>query len=271
MAAFLFWNLKRNRIEDRVARLVVAHDVDVLMLAECVIDPSEIVSAVERGGGSRYSFHGSKEDKVHVFSRLGDDRVIVTDSDLLRRLILFTIRLDGFPQILLAVAHLPSRRDVSRGGLAQLATRYAGRIREIENLVGHRSTLLVGDLNMNPFDDGVVGGLGFHGVMTRAKAYEIERHVSGELSPFFYNPMWGFFGDRTPGPPGTYYLSGADPINYFWNIYDQVLVRPDLIPDLEDLAILDHDGRESLVTAKGMPREARGSDHLPLFFRLVRK
>ena len=89
-----------------------------------------------------------------------------------------------------------------------------------------------------------------------------------EEHPFFYNPMWGCFGDRTPGPPGSFYLGTSKPVNYFWNIYDQVLLRPGLVDALRDLAILDTDGSESLLTKAGLPQTSGGSDHLPLFFQL---
>jgi hypothetical protein len=121
---------------------------------------------------------------------------------------------------------------------------------------------------MNPFDDGVVSGHGFHAVMTKAKALEGHRSVDGAPSPFFYNPMWGFFGDRTDGPPGSYYFSSSEPVNHFWNIYDQVLVRPDLIERLGELRILVHDGLEPLVTKNGLPNKNSCSDHLPVMFRL---
>jgi hypothetical protein len=131
--------------------------------------------------------------------------------------------------------------------------------------------MLVGDLNMNPFEAGVVGAHGLHAVMTRADARRVERSIQGVAYRFFYNPMWGHFGDRSAGPPGTYYLKASKPINYFWNIYDQVLLRPALLESLTSLEIVDSDGSNSLVTENGVPDSERGSDHLPILFRLDSK
>lgn len=58
---------------------------------------------------------------------------------------------------------------------------------------------------MNPFDEGVVKAAGLHAMMTKATANERFRTVQGREYPFFYNPMWGFFGDRTDGPAGTFH------------------------------------------------------------------
>ena len=44
----------------------------------------------------------------------------------------------------------------------------------------------------------------------------------------FYNPMWNLLGDAQE-PYGTYYYAGnGHPINTYWNIYDQVIIRPAL-------------------------------------------
>jgi hypothetical protein len=127
---------------------------------------------------------------------------------------------------------------------------------------------LVGDLNMNPFDPGVASAHGLHAVMVRSKAAEATREILGEAYRMFYNPMWGCFGDRTAGPPGTFYLSSSKPLNHFWNIYDQVLLRPALADSLAGLDILDSCGGAPLLTRGGLPDRAAASDHLPVLFRL---
>ena len=51
-------------------------------------------------------------------------------------------------------------------------------------------------------------------------------------------------------------------------MYDQVLLRPELMNTLRDLRILTSDGVEPLVTPNGTPKKSNASDHLPLFFQL---
>ncbi len=74
-----------------------------------------------------------------------------------------------------------------------------------ERRVGHRRTILVGDLNMNPFETGVSGAPGLNAVMSRAIAARGKRIVESREHNFFYNPMWNHFGDQGRNPPGTYY------------------------------------------------------------------
>lgn len=137
---------------------------------------------------------------------------------------------------------------------------------QTEDVVGHQRTVLIGDLNMNPFDKGLVGAQALNAVMTRDLARREERIVANRAYRLFYNPMWGCFGDQTPGPPGTYFYSASG--GYFWNIFDQVLLRPALMDCLVELRIVDEDGQDSLLTERGRPRAAELSDHLPLLVRL---
>ena len=55
----------------------------------------------------------------------------------------------------------------------------------------------------------------------------------------------------------------------FWNMFDQVLIRPELLDRFcnEDLEILETDGKKSLVNPSKTPRK-KISDHLPILFRL---
>ena len=84
----------------------------------------------------------------------------------------------------------------------------------------------------------------------------------------FYNPMWRFFGEHTPGgPAGTCYYNRAEHVWTFWNTYDQVLIRPSLLERFPDdaLDVVRRVGGNSLLR-EGVPHRKRFSDHLPLVF-----
>ncbi len=78
--------------------------------------------------------------------------------------------------------------------------------------------------------------------------------------------MWGLFGDCTPGPAGTHYWRSSEIENTHWAMLDQVLMRPSLLNAVQNLAILDHDGKESLLDADHTPSKDYLSDHLPVSF-----
>lgn len=111
---------------------------------------------------------------------------------------------------------------------------------------------------------------GLHAVMTKDIAIKRSRTVRQQAYPYFYNPMWGRFGDTTKGPPGTYYHSRANYHEYFWHMFDQVLIRPELLGtfDSETLQILTECGETMFLRRSGEPDATRISDHLPLVFTL---
>lgn len=71
-------------------------------------------------------------------------------------------------------------------------------------------------------------------------------------------------------PPGTYYYKGNKEKNEFWNIFDQVIVRPRLRSNFVDkeLKIITKTQTVSLVTQNQHPNKEI-SDHLPIVFQLM--
>src|SRR2546428_6717218 len=173
-------------------------------------------------------------------------------------------------EILIAAAHLPSRIHFSEASLELECVFFAREVEKQEQIVGHKRTVVLGDLNVNPFEKGLVGAEGFHAVMSRDVALRGRRTVQGREYHFFYNPMWSYFGDRPNGPPGTYYYEKADPVNYFWNMFDKVLLRPDLVQnfDSDQVRELTKAGATSLLGSGGRPDKVGASDHLPVLLRL---
>ncbi len=144
-------------------------------------------------------------------------------------------------------------------------------IEQFEAQLGHRRTVLVGDLNMDPFESGVVAADGLHAVMSRHVAGGRYREVGGEIRHFFYNPMWGHFGDRPPSPPGTFFRAADGQTSYFWHMFDQMLIRPDLLSYFNDadLTVVTRIGDQSLLAASHRPDAQTFSDHLPIVFQLT--
>ena len=54
-------------------------------------------------------------------------------------------------------------------------------------------------------------------------------------------------------------------------MFDQVLIRPDLLPyfNNQDLKVFDNDGENSLLSGAGLADDNLASDHLPIYFKLM--
>lgn len=270
MIRFLFWNINRKPLQHRLARLARYHDVDVVALAECVLSPAEVLASLNGGAGEPYRETMSLLDTIAVYTRLPRQALHTIQDDPASRITIRRVDKGRQKDFLLVVAHFPSKLYWSNESQVQPCAELAHVIRRWEERLGHSRTVLLGDLNMNPFETGIVASYGLHATMARSVADREMRTVLGREYPFFYNPMWGHFGDALDGPPGTYYDSRAEAVTYFWNVFDQVLIRPSLLGAFrnETLKILDTDGAESLRTAGGLPDHSSGSDHLPIIFEL---
>jgi len=270
LVSFLFWNMGNRPLQERLAKMVRVHEVDIVMLAECAVSPNVIETALAQQTDQDYRLAPTVDvEKIVVFSRLGQSALIHQFSDYMGRMTIRRLHLsDEQDDLLLAVVHLPSRVNFSNDDQMLIAQDLATYIARLEQETEATRTVLVGDFNMNPFDAGMVAAQSFHGMMTKQLAQKGERKVQGKSYRFFYNPMWRFFGDRDDTPSGTYYWQASNPVNQFWNLYDQVLLRPELMHSLRDLKILDSDGEESLLAQGGMPNKTAGSDHLPIYFQL---
>ena len=271
MTTFLFWNLGRRALGHILVNLALRNDVDVILLVECQETAAEILLALNGSDEPEYYYAPGNDgcNHVEVFTRFSG-QFTKTVAEAARSSIRHLV-LPGLTDILVAVAHLPSKYHSDPNSQIGHCTELAQLITEAERDVGHRRTILVGDLNVNPFEPGVVLASGLHGVMSRSTAERQQRVIQGKPYPFFYNPMWGLFGDRTAGPPGTYYYDSSDFNEFFWHMFDQVLIRPDLLDRFrnESLQILTSDGQVSLLGESGRPNGKVGSDHLPILFTLT--
>ena len=275
MLTFLFWNLNRKDLTAPLVRLCVRHQVDILILAESRIEPDALRSALHSGGLQTFEYARSRlpeeqagDRRIEIFTRFPSDLF-----PPIREGELFSIRRAVLPdrkEFLLAALHLPSKRHWTTDSQAAFAIEIAGEIQYAENAAGHQRTALVGDFNMNPFEQGMLAANGFHAMMTRRIAENRQRIVQRKKYSFWYNPMWSHFGDANDTPAGTYYYRQAAHVSHEWNMFDQVLLRPDLLPYFknEDLQILTTDGVKSFLKRNGTPNERVASDHLPVLFKL---
>jgi endonuclease/exonuclease/phosphatase family metal-dependent hydrolase len=272
VVSVLFWNLAENPdILPHVRCLGRNRSVDIFLFAESPDNLGPALKGLNTLRRGTYKETGKARLKVRVISRLGPPEFNHLFTTLGRETAIWSIRAPKLvpPEILLAVTHLPSKAGGhSDAGQAKDAGDVASELAGIEDKRNHRNTVFVGDFNMNPYDPGMTLVTGVHGLMTTRLAQMPDRLYRNRRYRRFYNPMWGFFGDRTPGPAGTHYWRSHQPHNTHWGMLDQVLIRPALINQLATVEILDHDGKHSLLASDGAPNNDHLSDHLPIYFQL---
>jgi hypothetical protein len=262
----LFWNVGGADRAQLIAKAAAERELDIVVLAESDVDVARFLAELEAGAGTGYFCPHSEVMRLQIFSRSQAFGLEEIYGSINGRLTVRTLVLDGF-EFLFAAMHLASKRYWDPLSQQVEVQSLADEIRDVEQRQGHRRTILVGDLNVNPFEHGVVAAAGLHAMMTKADIAKGSRVVQDKEYPFFYNPMWGLFGDRTPGPAGSYYYRGGEQISYDWNLFDQLLLRPDALQFVEEkVELLTTISGVNLASELGRPNRAVGSDHFPLFF-----
>jgi exonuclease III len=267
---FLFWNLGKNLSTlAHLSCLVRQHSIDVLLLAESPTNLDSTLADLNTLALGTYREETKGPSKVRALTRLDAADFTHEFTGIKGRLAVWKLLTPAHPgEVLVGGVHLPSKAGgITEADQLAYAISVTAELYEQEDRSGHQNTVLVGDFNMHPYDAGMTHVTGVHGLMTgqlsrKTKRYE-EKHWRR-----FYNPMWGLFGDRTPGPAGSYYWRQSVPSNTFWQMIDQALIRPSLIAYFNNVLILDNDGTHALVSSDGAPDITHLSDHLPILFKL---
>ena len=285
MTKILFWNVDRKPLERLVANFAALQDLDILLLAESEIAVDDCLDSLRDATGDTYRFLGDlprlghqMTSRLHLYTRLGSSLLsTVALRKQAPRTKIFRIHKHSKTGIdtLLILCHAPSKlRGGHESEQRKFFRRLAVTIKAAEEGAGHQNMILVGDFNADPFEAGLASIHGIQGVPTKTIARRGYRRYDGEIHRFFYNPMWGLYGDRRdaadfedPEIPGTYYFKSGSDHRLYWHMYDQVLIRPSLLDrfPLDALEIIGRVGKDSLLDRSGKPAP---SDHLPLVFQI---
>lgn len=267
-STFLFWNLNRKSLSPLIAELADEHRAEIIILAESGESPASLLQNLNTRRTGSFHFPIGLSSYLTIFTRFSRDFLMpLFESD---RISIRRLALPARSEIIIAAVHFPSKLRWSSESQSFECGELARQICFEEDRLGHRRTVVLGDFNMNPFEFGLVAAGGMNAVMSRQVAARSSRIVQGREYRFFYNPMWSHLGDSKSKTAGSYFYDSSEHVNYFWNVFDQVLIRPELAErfDMNRLKIVTSVGTRSLVRHDGRPDLVGSSDHLPIVFDL---
>lgn len=263
---FLYWNTHNKNISSYIVDACVENSINILILTEHKnIDTDYLIRKLKE---NNLFFEVEKIDPHSRILLLHNTKGQINVIKESKYYSAFNIKNKEEVYLLFAL-HLPSRYAQERIDLDMYAVQLS---REFEQLEEERKTeksIVVGDFNMNPFDDGMISSLSFNAVMSPTIANKRSRKVFCDDRKFYYNPMWHLMGNDSNLCKGTFYYP-SETKSYYWYTYDQVIIRPDLIDkfDINDLKIIDLINSNSLVNKNSIPNEKKISDHLPIKFKI---
>lgn len=265
MLRILFWNLNKKDLQHQVCRIAKEKLANIIILIETDFDHKDMLDALRAQVLPTFCRPRSSPSRFEIFSCdtcFDLTELYAGDRISIRRLCY------AETDLILGSVHLVDRRNWDQNNQSVQTALLVSEIARQESKLGHNRTILIGDFNMNPFDPGMNMAPGMNAMMTAKCIERGERIVQKQPYQYFYNPMWGLFGDRSPGPSGTYYHTSSSQGHYGWNMLDQVLLRRSLVPRFERVEILSAAGSRPLISQQGRPDTKSASDHFPILVSL---
>jgi len=261
---FLFWNTGQKHVDNELCGLIKHENIDILILAEFVNEESKLLRKLNNIGIDFYRVDQIACKRIEMFSKFRPSFFI--DGVETSNYTIKELKVPGIDNILMVLVHFPSKLYMSDDDQLQEAISFKQELEQEEVRRSNSRTIIVGDFNMNPFEKGMVSASAIHSVSCAISAKREKRIIQAREYSMFYNPMWNLFGDND-NKPGTYYYSAASHGVYFWNMFDQVVLRPCLIANFErkSLRIITEVPGIKLIDENKRPNV---SDHLPITFSL---
>lgn len=260
---YLFWNTNNVvHIDTVLIELIETYTPNIFALAEYNNDGVALSKKLQ-AKGLLYEEVPQVSCRVRIFTNI---KINFVDHGHDNKY--FTIKFFPYNKIekhIIAFVHFPSKlRPVQRKNDAIIREMMTA-IKESSENISCKKVIIMGDFNMNPFEESMVSADALHAVSTRKIARKGSRKIDDITYDYMYNPMWNFIGDLN-SMSGTYYYASSDFTCFYWNTFDQFLISPDLIDDLElkNIKIINSVNTTSLCS-KTKPKI---SDHLPIYFEL---
>lgn len=258
----LFWNLYKKDLYHPLSIIAKEQNADIVIVVEAEnLDRNALLLGLD---SEFYDANDlSQSDKVSFFTKFEPEFIKPISED--NRYSFRLLKLPLTKEIILGGVHLLDQRSYSESSRRSYASSVKNEIDSIETERGINNSVIIGDFNMNPFEQGMNNADGFHAISSKAVALGKKKILGTEYS-YFYNPSWSLMGDLYYQPAGTYYYNKPGYDSFYWNVLDQAIIRPSLIGnfDHESYKIITHYGKNSLLTPKGLPNKKTYSDHLPI-------
>jgi hypothetical protein len=170
---FLFWNTNKNGdINDILCKIVIEQKINIVILAEYADVVEDLILNLD--------LHGVR---MKVYPTVGCDRITMLGTEISIR----QSRQDTYysmqiinEQYLLCGLHLPSSlwADKETQSLVFESIVHDVELAEEENGLG--KSIVVGDFNQNPYENGCLSAKGFHGVPVADEALRLARTIYGK-------------------------------------------------------------------------------------------
>ena len=269
----LFWNLCNKDLSLPLAKITLENQIDIVIVVEASkLDKRNLLRILNSVNNDYFDANVvSNSRKVFFFTKFYPHFIIPISEDSANRYSIRSLTLPKTQKILIGGVHLIDQKNYSKESRLHFSSIMKQEIDRVEIEKNISKTIIIGDFNMNPFEAGLANQNGLNASSTRSIANKISRKILSKEYSYFYNPSWSLMGDLYNEPSGTHYYSKSGYDSLFWNLFDQAIIRPDLIANFDNKSyqIITKFQKTSLLNSNGIPDKTNFSDHLPITLKLV--
>ena len=257
----LYWNLKSNsNLETIISDCITEYEVDIAVFSEYDnVYFDKLKNLLSSQFVLLQSFGGC--EKVCVFYKNSIQIALAREQ---HRYLIAKLYHDNATYLLTGL-HLPSNIHCSKSSdRKNIIRKIINDIVEFEQ-DDIKSTLIIGDMNASPFDDEMIEKDAFNSVLFKEIIRQQENVTfQGDTYRRFYNPIIDYLNETNNHYGSFYYGSGNNCL--YWYCYDQLLVRKNLMDNIENFQYLKKVKNCDLLNAT--KPNAHISDHLPLLVNI---
>ena len=259
-----FWNIKNTLPASHVILLVDSQLPDLLIFAEADLILDELEALLIK---KRYKMLFSAVQKLLFFTTL--DESFFSNMAEISHMSIVKYSPPVGDSLIVAGVHLPSKLYMDSDDQQSFSQRISEKIEEFESINMTSNTIVIGDFNMNPFEKGMVAHRALNSTFFSSIAREGGKTHNGVEKEYFYNPSLALYNDERDAK-GSYFRKMNKETEFYWYLFDQVLIRPSLIPrfNKDTFEVLSELCGVSLLNKNGKPK-SKVSDHLPIVCELL--
>lgn len=260
MLRILFWNLKRNAVEDYIVNCIVENNVDIAVFSE--FDGIDFANIKNNLGKMYCRILTVQEDRK--VTMIAKTTILIKPVQQQNRYNIYSVE-TAVKKYLLAAVHLQDRRNYKSAERIETIKYLVADIEQTEVLLKCSNTVVIGDFNANPYDEELLSKYAFNAVLFKSIIDKNELTNPNSLKKKrFYNPILHYISEDTE-MYGSFYHE-KEYMTPYWYCLDQVLVRKSLADKVERIEYLRKIDKNNLIEDTIPNRKI--SDHLPLLVNL---
>ncbi len=260
---YIFWNVQKIKNANAyLQKLIEFYRPDIIGVAEYTSMGQNLVDEL-KNTGAEYTYVPRIGSRVDVFYKSGSIQITHCGESTYFSVKVITNM--NYKQIL-AVVHMPSKQHKREYDDIEILRDLLDEIEKVKQGRKIKHVVIMGDFNMNPFESPMIAASALQAIPCGEIAKREFREYRRKKREFYYNPMWNFLGDEKR-PMGSFYYNSPGNEALYWNTFDQFVVSPSLVDEIQkdSIQFLNRFGSVVLENRNGKPKV---SDHFPLYFEI---